>query len=293
MQMRISSVLYIAFIMALIFYIGCRNDDAPPTQPKPNVLRLSMIPATDPNRVMRESQPLVAYLEKQVGMRVELTVPTNYATVAEAMVKDQIDIAYLDGFNYIQAASRAGVQPLVQREPDQNSHSIFITQPGSGINNLGDLKGKAFSFGDINSSSGHLMSRYFLREAQVDPGTFSSVAYSGSHDATAMAVVDKKVDAGVLDEAALEKLLQDGKINQKQIKIIYKSPPFPDHVWAARKTLDAKLAETFANALLNLNPNDAEQKSILDLLSTSKFVKANDADYDKLRQATKDAGLLQ
>jgi len=42
-------------------------------------LRLSMIPTTDPGKLARESEPLVAYLEKKTGAKVELTVPLNYA----------------------------------------------------------------------------------------------------------------------------------------------------------------------------------------------------------------------
>lgn len=93
-----------------------------------------MIPTTDPGKIVRESQPLVKYLEKETGSPIELVVPTNYAAVVEAVANDQVDIAYLGGFTFVQASRRAGVLPLVQRERDQNFHSVFITQPKSGIN---------------------------------------------------------------------------------------------------------------------------------------------------------------
>ena len=44
----------------------------------PKTLRLSMIPTTDPGKMARDSEPLVAYLEQATGARVELTVPLNY-----------------------------------------------------------------------------------------------------------------------------------------------------------------------------------------------------------------------
>jgi phosphonate transport system substrate-binding protein len=122
-------------------------------------LRLAMIPSTDPGKIVRDSQPLVKYLEKETGSRIELVVPTNYAAVVEAVANDQVDIVYLGGFTFVQASRRAGVVPLVQRERDQNFHSVFITQPKSGINTLADLKGHSFAFGDVNSTSGHLMRR--------------------------------------------------------------------------------------------------------------------------------------
>ena len=132
-------------------------------------------------------------------MKVEMTIPTNYAAVVEAIANDQVDIAYLGGFTYVQASKRAGVIPLVQRDQDQNFHSLFITHPDSGINSLSDLGGHTFAFGDVNSTSGHLMPEYFMREAKVDAEVIAKATYTGGHDGTALAVANKRVDAGALD----------------------------------------------------------------------------------------------
>ena len=258
-----------------------------------NTLRVSMIPTTDPGKVIRESQPLVAYLEREVGAKLDLTVPTNYAAVVEAIANDQVDIAYLGGFTYVQASKRSGVVPLVQRERDREFHSLFITRIETGINSLSDLKGRQFAFGDVNSTSGHLMPEYFMREAHVDPDAISKAIYTGGHDATALAVANRKVDAGALDETVYQKMVSEGRIDATNMKVFYTTPPFFDYVWAARKTLDPAIAESFSNAMLKLSPNDVTQKAILDLLNATNYVKADDRNYDKLRQAATDAGLLK
>jgi phosphonate transport system substrate-binding protein len=263
-------------------------------KPKSNpALRLSMIPSTDPGKIVRESQPLVDYLEKAEGAKVELTVPTNYAAVVEAIANDQVDIAYLGGFTYVQASQRSGVLPLVQRDRDREFHSLFISQPGSGIASLADLKGHTFAFGDVNSTSGHLMPEYFMREAKVPPDALSKVIYTGGHDATALAVANKKVDAGAMDEAVYERMVKENKLDANQAKVFYKTPPFFDYIWVARKGLDPQTAEAFSSAMLKLNAGDVDQKKVLDILTATKYVKANDADYDKLRQAARDAGLVK
>jgi phosphonate transport system substrate-binding protein len=252
-----------------------------------------MIPTTDPGLLLRQSQPLIDYLQKETGATIELTVPTNYAAVVQAITNNQVDLAYLGGFTYVQAAKRAGVIPLVQRERDQLFHSLFITQPGSGINMLADLKGRTFAFGDVNSTSGHLMPEYFMREANVETEVIARAIYTGGHDATALAVANGKVDAGALDESVFERMTKDNKLDSQKVKIFYKTPPYFDYLWAARKDLDQVLVDKFINAFLKLNPSDPEQKSVLELLAATKYVKANDADYDKLRQAATAAGLLK
>jgi phosphonate transport system substrate-binding protein len=97
-------------VLQLILAVGCKGGRGDASAP---VLRLGMIPSTDPGKIVRNHQPLVKYLEKETGSRVELVVPTNYAAVVEAIANDRVDIAYLGGFTFVQASRRAGVQPLV------------------------------------------------------------------------------------------------------------------------------------------------------------------------------------
>ena len=277
-------------LLSALLSAGCTVSRTATSQP---VLRLAMIPSTDPGKIVRESQPLVKYLEKEIGSRVELVVPTNYAAVVEAITNDRVDIAYLGGFTFVQASQRAGVLPLVQRERDQNFHSVFITQPGSGIKTLADLTGHSFGFGDVNSTSGHLMPAYYMRAAGVDPGALTKTLYTGGHDATALAVANGKVDAGAMDEVVLGSMLKSGKIAASQVRVFYTTPAFFDYVWAARKGLDQRLRDGFTTAFLKLDRSNAENKALLDLLNATKYVHAEDASYIKLRQAARAEALLQ
>ena len=276
-------------ILISLLTVGCQSGR---TTGSEAVLRVAMIPSTDPGKIVRESQPLVNYLEEKTGSRVELVVPTSYAAVVEAIANDRVDVAYLGGFTFVQASQRAGVCPLVQRERDQNFHSVFITQPDSGINSLADLKGHSFAFGDVNSTSGHLMPAYYMRAAGVDPSALAKTLYTGGHDATALAVSNAKVDAGAMDELVYATMMKTGKITHTQVKIFYTTPAFFDYVWVARKRLDPKLSGAFADAFLKLDSSTAEGKALLDLLNANKYVVADDASYDKLRQAAQAEGLL-
>jgi phosphonate transport system substrate-binding protein len=252
-----------------------------------------MIPTTDPGKLIRENKPLSEYLQSEIGSRIDLTVPTNYAAVVEAIANDQVDIAFLGGFTYVQASKRAGVVPLVQRQRDTEFHSFFITQKDSNINSLLDLKGRKFAFGDVNSTSGHLMPEYFMRQAGVDSDVISNAIYSGGHDATALAVANRKVDAGALDETVYQRMVSEGKLDGTQVRVFYATPPFFDYIWVARKTLDPVVAESFSAAMLKLDANDAAHRPILDQLNASKYIRADDKNYDKLRQAAIDAGMLK
>ena len=266
---------------------SCKSAD--PAQP----LRVSMIPTTDPGKATREMQPLVDHLARSTGGEVQMTIPTNYAAVVEALVNDQVDIAHLGGFTYVQASKRSGVKPLVQRERDREFHSLFITQAGSPIRSLADLKKRSFAFGDVNSTSGHLMPEYFMRRNGVDPEVIAKAIYTGGHDATLLAVANGKVDAGALDEAVFQRMTSQGKIDPAKVRVFWTTPPFFDYVWVARKGLDARKADAVRDSFLALDRADPQRRAILEALSASKYVPARDADYGALREAALEAGLLR
>jgi phosphonate transport system substrate-binding protein len=289
MRATIKTKIWWFAVLLAIAALGCdsRKRTAQP------VLRVAMIPTTDPGKIVRESQPLVNYLQRETGSRVELIVPTNYAAVVEAVANDNIDIAYLGGFTFVQASRRAGAKPLVQRERDQNFHSVFITSPASGINSLADLKGHSFAFGDVNSTSGHLMPAYYMRAAGIDPGALTRTVYTGGHDATALAVANAKVDAGAMDELVFGSMMRSGRITPSQVNVFYTTPAFFDYVWAARKGIDPKLSDEFTAAFLKLDASRPDDKLLLNLLNATKYVRAQDSDYEKLRQAASEEGLLR
>ena len=274
-------------VLACCFLLAApgRAADAP--------LRVSMIPTTDPSRMLRDAEPLVARLEKATGRKVTLTIPQNYAAVVEAMVQGQVDIAHFGGFTFVQANKRGGAVPLVQRDRDREFHSKFITARED-LRSLADLKGKRFAFGDVNSTSGHLMPAYFMRKEGVDPAVIDGAIYTGAHDATALAVAERRVDAGALDEAVWERLTKEGKVDATKVRVFWTTPPFVDYVWAARKELDPAVAKKVAEAFLALDPNKPEDKPILELLSAKgRYVAVDASAYAPLREAAVREGLLR
>jgi phosphonate transport system substrate-binding protein len=88
-------------------------------------------------------------------------------------------------------------------------------------------------------------------------------------------------------------MLQEGKLDSAQVKIFYTTPAYVDYVWAARKGLDASLTKKFSDAFLKLSSGDPEQKAILEFLSADKYVVAQDSNWERLRQAARDAELLK
>jgi phosphonate transport system substrate-binding protein len=258
------------------------------------VLRVSAIPDEAPTELQRKFKPLGDYLGQKLGMKVEFTPVTDYAASVEGLINNKLDMVWFGGFTFVQAKVRSGnkVIPLVQREEDEKFKSVFITT-NKAINRLEDLKGKTFSFGSESSTSGHLMPRSFLLAARINPDIdMKRVAFSGAHDATVAAVSGGKVDAGALNISVWEKLVSQGKVDTKVVRVFYTTPGYYDYNWTVRSDMDPALRKKITDAFLALNANDLQGKEILELQRATRFIPSRAENYAAIEAAAKNAGLL-
>jgi phosphonate transport system substrate-binding protein len=258
-------------------------------------LRVSAIPDENPNELTRIYTPFAEYLSKALGLKVTYTPVVDYAATVEGLAGKKLDLIWYGGFTFVQARKRTGdAVPLVSREEDLMFHSKFITRKDTGIAKLADLKGKTFSFGSVSSTSGHLMPRYFLLQNGINPEKdFAKFSFSGAHDSTALWVESGKVDAGALNEAVWDKLVQAKKVDASKVVAFWTTPPFVDYVWAVRGDLDKGLQERIASALLTLGPQRPEDKRLLHLHRTKKYVRVKTEDFKPVEEAATAAGLLK
>jgi phosphonate transport system substrate-binding protein len=259
------------------------------------VLRVSAIPDEAPTELQRKFKPLGSYLEQKTGMKVEFVPVTDYAASVEGLINNKLDMVWFGGFTFVQAKVRSNgkVIPIVQREEDERFKSVFITSNKS-INKLEDLKGKTFSFGSESSTSGHLMPRYYLLGAKINPDTdMKRVAFSGAHDATVAAVAGGKVDAGVLNVSVWEKLTGQGKVDPKAVRVFYTTPGYYDYNWTVRSDMNPVLRKKLTDAFLALDKNDPQGKEILELQRATRFIPTKAENYDAIEKAAHNAGLLK
>jgi phosphonate transport system substrate-binding protein len=260
------------------------------------VFKVTTIPEEAASEQLRKFAPLVKYLSRQLGTKVEFIPVTDYPAAVEALVNKQVDMVWFGGFTFVQARIRSGdkVIPIAQREEDSQFRSVFITLADSGIKALSDLKGKNVSFGSQSSTSGHLMPRSFLLDAGLNPERdFKRVAYSGAHDATIASVVSGRVDAAALDITVWRKFVEEKKVDTAKVNVFYTTPPYFNYNWAVHADMPAAQREIVTRALLSLSMTDAEGKEILTLARATKFIPTQAGNYKGLEQAGRSAGLIK
>lgn len=286
---------YLALLLTLVTLLGC-GDSAK----TPKVLRVGFVPSEDAAAVMQNAQPLVEILSKELGMEIQPFVATDYTGVVEALRVGKLDVAFLAPASYVLAKNEANVKVVLksERKGIPTYYSAIITRADSGIKTLEDLRGKSFAFGDALSTTGHVFPRKMFKQHGIDPvRDFKQILYSGGHDATVLAVLNRKVDAGATyanspdgEDTAWMRYLKNPE-DVKQIHAIAFSEPIPADNLVIRGDLDEAIGKKVVDVFVKLSRDPAGKKMLRELYQIDGFVPATDKDYDSVRQAFVDAGI--
>jgi len=290
---RLQRVLVL--LISLVSLVGCGRSSS-----APKILRVGFVPAEDAQRVIQNAQPIIDILQKELGMEVQPFVATDYTGVIEALRANKLDIAFLTPASYVLAKNEANVTVVLKSERKGSPfyYAAIITRADSGINKLADLRGKTFAFGDPLSTSANVFPRKMFHEAGIDPARdFKQILYSGGHDATVLAVLNGKVDAGATyanspdnNDTAWMRYLKSSE-DVKKIHAIAFSEPIPADNLVINSHLEESLAQKVQTIFLDLSRDPKGKEMLRDLYQIDGFVAATDKDYDSVRQAFAIAGI--
>nr|WP_297388991.1 phosphonate ABC transporter substrate-binding protein [uncultured Roseateles sp.] len=250
-------------------------------------LTIGLIPAEDSQAMIEFSRQVLDALQQQLGMPVKPFVATDYNGVIEALRAKKLDVAYLGPFSYVLASSVAEVEAFsvaVTKKTGQSAYrSVILARKDSGLRSVAELKGRNFAFVDPSSASGHLFPKAGLQQTGLDPDAyFGRVVFSGSHDASILAVANRKVDAAAVADRIFNSAVAKGTVKQDDFVVLWSSRPIPESPMVWRKDLDPALKEKLAKALANLKDVKWGDQGVL-----NGFQPTSDAAYDVVRDTAK------
>jgi phosphonate transport system substrate-binding protein len=237
--------------------------------------------------MIANSQAMMDMLSKALGIPVRPFVAADYNGVIEALRAKRLDIAYLGPFSYVLGATVADIEAFAVAETKKAGrtfyHSKIITHKDSGIKTVRDLKGRNFAFVDPSSTSGHLFPKAGLIKAGFDPDKeFGRVIFSGSHDSSAIAVQNRKVDAAAIADRILDQAVAKGMAKAEDLVTVWSSDPIPESPTVWRRDLPADLKRRVQAAFLEVKDIPWSDQGML-----NGFKPTNDAAYNVIRDTAK------
>ncbi len=275
------------FVLSSAAAAGAALSGTAHAQGQPNVLRVALIPSEDSRAMLAASDELLKALEKNLGMLVQGFVASDYNGVIEALRAGHVEVAYLGPFSYVLGTTVAPIEAFATAETARAGrtyyHSQIIARKDSGIAKVEDLRGRTFAFVDPSSTSGHLFPKAGLIRAGIDPDKFfGRVLFTGSHDANAVAVANKRVDAATIADRIFDTAVARKLVNPDEIHVVWRSEPIPESPTVWRRNLPDDLKKRVKEAFLNIRDITWADQGKL-----NRFVETNDEAYNVIRETAK------
>lgn len=292
--MRMLRVAAMALVAVLGLASGARAQD--PSWPRE--LTFAILSTESAPEIVRRWGPILAQLEKDLKLKVRHVTATDYRGTIEALKFKKAELGWLGPKAYVEATNNnyANVDAIAQIRLQNGSlgyRSCLITHADSDIFTPEDLAGKTFAFNDPNSTSGYLVpSAFFMMEMGVDPKKhFGKLTFSGSHEASILAVANKKVEAASTNLSDMQQLIREGKVARGALRVIWVSKLIPNDPIVVRKDLPAGLRQAIQESFVTMKERHPEAFKEGGAFFGA-FAKADDSKYQVIRDLNETAKRL-
>jgi len=232
-----------------------KSGDAPAVSKEP--LRFTAIPDKNTTELAAKYKVVGDYLSKELGVAVEYVPTADYGASVELFKTGDVQLAWFGGLTSVQAVAKVpGARIIATGKVDPHFKSYFIAHKDAGIAPdeafpMG-LKGKSFTFGPSNSTSGRLMPEHFIRlNTKMSPEEFfgKQNQYSTGHDQTAKLVEAGTFQAGAMNYVTYDSMVKDGKLDPAVCVKIWTTPEYADYNFTAHPILDERYGKGFTEKL--------------------------------------------
>lgn len=284
----------LALLIAVLAGACASSSEGRPT------LIIGGIPDQDVSLLEERFNGIADLLSEELGIDVDYKPSITYSALVAAFQHGDVGLGWFGGLTGVQARiADPGSQAIVQRPRDEVFRSVFIAGPDTAADSLENLAGLSFTFGSESSTSGHLIPRFYLEQAGIDPETDfkSRPSYSGSHDKTWKQVEAGAFQAGALAEAVWLRAVKDGRVDTSRVRVLETTPAYFDYHWVANSRLDSVFGEgtveRIKEILTGLAGSDERAGRILELFQTDTFIETENDNYAAIEQTARQLGLIE
>ncbi|KAA3614568.1 MAG: putative selenate ABC transporter substrate-binding protein [Planctomycetota bacterium] len=261
------------------------------------VLRFTVIPDSNNTDMVERLDPFARHLAERLQMPVEFVPTPDYNASVEAFKNGDVQLAWFGGLTGVQARRAVpGAQALAQGSLDPHFKSYFVAHKDTGLTKSEDfpmgLKGRRFTFGSADSTSGRLMPEYFIRQhTGMSPEQFFGRpnSFSNAHDKTAKLVEAGSFEAGAMNFVQYDQMVREGKLDPELCRVIWVTPEYVDYQWTVHPKLEdwqEGLTAKLQKVLLQM-----DDPAALEAFSRPNgFIAAKNEDYSNLAKVATELG---
>ena len=246
----------------------------------------------------RDGAAIERFLSENLKRPVRSQVFESYESLAKALRRQQVDVAWITPLALVKALRGGNVTPLAkaQRHGQMYYRSCLFVREGQTYDGPASLKGRKAAWVDASSASGYLLPNALVMKAgQKTKGFFASEKFVGSHRDACNAVASGEADVGGTytdGDSASPKPVGCidglGEAAAAKLRCVAASDRVPNEVIAAREGLDEQLASDLTGIFSGLNGYADGKKLLSEVFRAESFGFALEEDFDGVRELSLD-----
>jgi phosphonate transport system substrate-binding protein len=254
----------------------------------PKVLNFSILAVESATSVEVVWKPVLADMEKAIGIPVKPIYAQNYTALVEGMRFKQIDVGWFSNLSGLEAMRRGGGEVFARTfDPSGiDGYRSVLLAPASSTFTLDDVlkcdKKLTFGIGDAKSTSGTLAPKtYLFSPHKIDPEKCFKTVRAANHQANLFAVANGVLDVATGNTTSLKIEQTRTPAIFKKVRVIWTSPPLPEDPMVWRKDLDPATKEKVRAFFLNYgkgqDANGERERKLISQFSIGGFLPADDS----------------
>lgn len=281
--------------VVLVLLAACGT--APRPEPVSEPLVFSANPVGNSMTLYQAFRTTIEMLREETGREIRMQDASSYDSLIESVRTGEVDFAAFGPLSYVMAKERGAPITVVAAQVKEKGrpagyHAYGVTRPGSGVESLADVRGRAVCYVDTASTAGYLYPSAALAELGINPDTDVRAVFAGSHEAAVLAVVNGRCDVGFAFDAMVDRhLVERGQIGAGDVTRIWESGLIPGAPIAVSDHLPGEVRDSLAAALRDKANSDylrdhgfCQGECPLGDADSYGYAPVDDSFYDEVRE---------
>ena len=233
-----------------------------------DTITIGFIPVEKADELSSKAEALEGFLEDELGVDVEIVIPTDYETIIEGMRFGHIDAAFMDTgpawITHQRTGAEAVLAELVAGKVNYQA-TVWTLAENDSIHSIEDTLGKRVAFTSITGSSGFVRPMgtlvtgdhieiegndiVALKSALED--NFENHVFAGGYKAALELLLNENVDVAFGSDIAPKKYLE--LEDQAKLRPVTTVGPVPSHVFMVSAEMSEPTKNALVDALIELN----------------------------------------
>lgn len=223
----------------------------------PDTLIFAYTPVEDPAVYAEVWAGFLDHMAEVTGKEVQFFPVQSNAAQIEAMRAGRLHVAGFNTGSNPLAVACAGFRPFAMMAAEDGSFGYemeIITHPGSGIEEVEDIRGKTLAFTSETSNSGFKAPSAILQaEFGMVAGEDFETTFSGAHDNSILGVANEDYIAASIANSVKGRMIDRGVVSEDQIEVVYQSQTFPTTGYGTVYNLTPELQQNIREAFFSFD----------------------------------------